>query len=301
MPGRDRPDKESFTHSYSLLQLQSFLVSIVKMPLRPSLLSCWLPPAKLLNKSTLRAAHMPSPGSMYLSLSPLRSPATFKSTRRPLMTGATYIGRPAARSRPSLRAIQTPKQQLNRRYNSGSSGSSAQTEKEGNSLSQRLRKLSREYGWAAVGVYFALSALDFPFCFAAVRLLGVERIGYFEHVVVQSVKDTFHSVWPQPESHSQSESESEDTQASLVLAEERNQENASRYICLCMRGHCLIRLSRYLDPAGACLCNSQELNFHSCSVDGSSDPKDCEDSTPLGLGYWQANAQEPVIMKGDVV
>jgi hypothetical protein len=53
------------------------------------------------------------------------------------------------------------------------------------SLSQRLRKLSREYGWSALGVYLALSALDFPFCFLAVRWLGTDRIGHWEHVVIQ--------------------------------------------------------------------------------------------------------------------
>ena len=56
------------------------------------------------------------------------------------------------------------------------------------SLSQRLRKLSREYGWSAVGVYFLLSALDFPFCFIAVRSLGTERIGSWEQAVVEWVK-----------------------------------------------------------------------------------------------------------------
>jgi hypothetical protein len=56
------------------------------------------------------------------------------------------------------------------------------------SLSQRLRKLSREYGWAAIGVYFALSALDFPFCFLAVKLLGTDRIGQWEHAVLSYVK-----------------------------------------------------------------------------------------------------------------
>lgn len=56
------------------------------------------------------------------------------------------------------------------------------------SLSQRLRKLSREYGWSAFGVYLLLSALDFPFCFAAVRILGVERIGRAEKVVVGYVE-----------------------------------------------------------------------------------------------------------------
>ncbi|KAM0797410.1 hypothetical protein BDR22DRAFT_438268 [Usnea florida] len=43
------------------------------------------------------------------------------------------------------------------------------------SLSQRLRKLSREYGWSAFGVYMLFTALDFPFCFAAVRYLGADR------------------------------------------------------------------------------------------------------------------------------
>lgn len=51
------------------------------------------------------------------------------------------------------------------------------------SLSQRLRKLSREYGWSAFGVYFLLTALDFPFCFAAVRYIGADRVGHYEHIV----------------------------------------------------------------------------------------------------------------------
>lgn len=54
------------------------------------------------------------------------------------------------------------------------------------SLSGRLKKLSREYGWSAVGVYFALSVLDFPFCFLLVKWVGTERIG----------EPLFH--WPRP-------------------------------------------------------------------------------------------------------
>jgi hypothetical protein len=77
------------------------------------------------------------------------------------------------------------------------------------SLSARLKKLSREYGWTSVGVYFALSVLDFPFCFLLVRTVGTERIGkqgysvclvaplmddlfplpaHIEHVVVSNVQ-----------------------------------------------------------------------------------------------------------------
>lgn len=33
-----------------------------------------------------------------------------------------------------------------------------------------------------------LSALDFPFCFAAVRYLGTDRIGHYEHVVLEWIK-----------------------------------------------------------------------------------------------------------------
>ena len=39
-----------------------------------------------------------------------------------------------------------------------------------------------------MGVYFALSALDFPFCFLAVRLIGTDKIAALEHSVVEWVK-----------------------------------------------------------------------------------------------------------------
>jgi len=55
--------------------------------------------------------------------------------------------------------------------------SQAEGTAEPQSLSARFRKLSREYGWAAVGVYFGLTVLDLPLCFLLVRQLGTERIG----------------------------------------------------------------------------------------------------------------------------
>ncbi|KID87186.1 peptide alpha-N-acetyltransferase [Metarhizium guizhouense ARSEF 977] len=55
-------------------------------------------------------------------------------------------------------------------------------------LSQRLKRLSKEYGWSAVGVYLALSVLDFPFCFLLVRIVGTDTIGKIEHYVVSTVK-----------------------------------------------------------------------------------------------------------------
>lgn len=55
-------------------------------------------------------------------------------------------------------------------------------------LSQRLKRLSKEYGWSAVGVYLALSVLDFPFCFLLVRIVGTDTIGKVEHYVVSGIK-----------------------------------------------------------------------------------------------------------------
>lgn len=63
------------------------------------------------------------------------------------------------------------------RFSARQSSSADGAAKESLSLSQRLKKLSREYGWSAVGVYLALSVLDFPFCFLLVRIVGTDRIG----------------------------------------------------------------------------------------------------------------------------
>ncbi|PHH69763.1 hypothetical protein CDD80_6516 [Ophiocordyceps camponoti-rufipedis] len=55
------------------------------------------------------------------------------------------------------------------------------------SLGARLKKLSKEYGWSAVGVYLALSVLDFPFCFLLVKVVGTEKIGKMEHYIVSTL------------------------------------------------------------------------------------------------------------------
>lgn len=86
------------------------------------------------------------------------------------------------------------------RRSGGSKGAGAGAEAEPQSLSARLRKLSREYGWAALGVYLGLSVLDFPFCFLLVRMVGTDRIAEVERwvmagvkkVVPESVKERWH-------------------------------------------------------------------------------------------------------------
>lgn len=52
-----------------------------------------------------------------------------------------------------------------------------------------MRKLSREYGWSALGVYLLLSAADFPLCYLLVRYLGTDRIGEWEEIIVSNVKN----------------------------------------------------------------------------------------------------------------
>lgn len=57
-----------------------------------------------------------------------------------------------------------------------------------------MRKLSREYGYSALGVYIALTALDLPFCYLAVSYLGSERIARWEHAVLSYIKSV--AKWP---------------------------------------------------------------------------------------------------------
>ena len=57
-----------------------------------------------------------------------------------------------------------------------------------------MRKLSREYGYAALGVYLAFTAIDLPFCYLAVLYLGTERIARWEHAILSYVKQIIS--WP---------------------------------------------------------------------------------------------------------
>ncbi|EHA20335.1 hypothetical protein ASPNIDRAFT_143858, partial [Aspergillus niger ATCC 1015] len=101
---------------------------------------------------------------------------------------------------------------------SARSNSSAQSEQQAPSLSQRLRTLSKEYGWSALWVYLILSAVDFPLCFMAVRLAGVERIGHYEHVISESVKGAIRKVWPPSEEEEKAAAALQSLWTQLALA-----------------------------------------------------------------------------------
>ncbi|KAL4755110.1 hypothetical protein BDW72DRAFT_164109 [Aspergillus terricola var. indicus] len=101
------------------------------------------------------------------------------------------------------------------------------------SLSQRLKTLSREYGWSALWIYLFLSALDFPFCFAAVKLLGADKIGHYEHVIVESVKGAVNKVWPGAFEETE-ESENEDTETQAAGKKKGPVEEASLWTQLAL-------------------------------------------------------------------
>lgn len=125
--------------------------------------------------------------------------ATLRQTR--YNTQSTFRTRPVQRAYSSISSTSSPLHSRikfpnpSRRFRRSESTQS--TANDANlSLSQRLRKLSREYGWSALGVYLLLTALDFPFCFAAVRMLGTDRIGHWEHVALSHIKAWVK--WPLP-------------------------------------------------------------------------------------------------------
>ncbi|KAI1089318.1 hypothetical protein F5B19DRAFT_467914 [Rostrohypoxylon terebratum] len=88
--------------------------------------------------------------------------------------------------RPSLRPTRRPFHRTSRLRDAKSSPKNPAAE-EPTGITARFKKLSREYGWAALGVYLGLTVLDFPFCFLLVRSVGTERIGEIEHYVVSNI------------------------------------------------------------------------------------------------------------------
>ncbi|KAL4972897.1 hypothetical protein BDW66DRAFT_143263 [Aspergillus desertorum] len=117
------------------------------------------------------------------------------------------------------RTFHTARSRSNNNKSSGP-GYTYQAPKATPSLSQRLKSLSREYGWSALWIYLFLSALDFPICFAAVKLLGADKIGHYEHVIVESVKGAVSKVWPGAFGESEKKSE-EDKDAEAQAAENK--------------------------------------------------------------------------------
>jgi hypothetical protein len=99
-----------------------------------------------------------------------KPPTSFTFSSHPRPSPATLL----QRLRASIRSFHSSRARLN-----ANPTNPAAAEAEPTTLSGRMKKLSREYGWSALGVYLGLTALDFPFCYLLVRYLGTDKIGMF--------------------------------------------------------------------------------------------------------------------------
>jgi hypothetical protein len=87
----------------------------------------------------------------------------------------TLWGRPAP-SRPFLTSAVKRFVTGSSSSGSSSSSSSGSTTKNAQSLSERLRALFRNYGWAALAVYIGVSAIDFGLTFVAIYAVGADHV-----------------------------------------------------------------------------------------------------------------------------
>ncbi|KAG2414192.1 hypothetical protein HFD88_003383 [Aspergillus terreus] len=167
--------------------------------LRPSLLTRWLPnPPSATHHLIPRTILRPQPSLLSTSS---------RTTLRPPLS----IPRRSPLTRP---------------FSASTFRASAQPS--GQSLSQRLKSLSREYGWSALGVYLLLSAMDFPFCFAAVHFLGADRIGHYEAVVVDSFKAAAGTVFPSLQEQQQADIDAAAADSEAVKEEAKAAEEKKK-------------------------------------------------------------------------
>lgn len=163
----------------------------------------------------------------------------------------------------------------------------------------------------------ALSALDFPFCFLAVRLVGTERIGELEHAVVGRFKKWVleplkGTVGLQAaEQGIESGKEAVEQKKEVGWGVEEAQEaldngNASEFeIRVCSsydqgeygwayQANKWRARNSSMDAVGSRVCDSQELHLHSSTVDGCRDTASSQDAEELGLEDWKSDAEDDV-------
>lgn len=138
-------------------------------------------PLRRLQQRAIHQLAQTRPGTSSFRLLQQTSQQPFRTRPKHFSTSRAFPRNPRSSSSTFSRIF--------RRFQSSTSEST-----ENLSLGQRLKRLSKDYGWSALGVYLALTALDLPFCFLAVRSLGTDRIGHWEHVIVSYIKDTV--AWP---------------------------------------------------------------------------------------------------------
>ncbi|KAF4125805.1 N-alpha-acetyltransferase 30 [Geosmithia morbida] len=111
--------------------------------------------------------------------------------RATLGGGSRYAtSRPFATARQTIfRGRQQQQQQAKRWFRSSAWRAGAQAGQEGLSMGQKLKKLTKDYGKAAVVVYFMLSAIDLSLFYLLVRMAGTDRIGRVEEAIVSVIPE----------------------------------------------------------------------------------------------------------------
>lgn len=165
------------------------------------------------------------------------------------------------------------------------------------SLSERMKAMSRKYGWTVVGIYLGLSALDFPFCFLAVRWLGTDRIAAAEHAIVSRFWAALESVVPSLKErraiNEAAEAEDAVREAGEAVAKDAKHEPASEYYCIqCIDAERVDadRISRYLDTTSPRVWSAQVTLLPPSSSHISCDAQGGKDAARMGLEDWQAQA-----------
>lgn len=264
------------------------------MSLRHPLLSRWASyPAGILQSAPIsKSSPLSAPRSLFMRHNQPAGSSPFSSAsfRRTFSLGRSFQfqqGRSLSRmksttTRPRIEPIKPPRHQQKHQQQQQRRFSSSRQNTE--SLSHKLRKLSREYGWSALGVYLLLSAIDFPFCYAAVRLLGADRIGHYEDVILQTAGNAIRAVWPGKqagdsnnleeavEGNKEGSAEQSPEEAGKAVAKKRVDEASMCYTDIFNLGRQFIAdlsYSRHMDSAGPRLCHSQESHLHPGALDRS--------------------------------
>lgn len=132
----------------------------------------------------------------------------------------------------------------------------------------------------------------------AVKFLGADRIGHYEDVILQTVADGIHAVWPekQPSTEEEAVEAAKEEEEKKKLKEEeavaKKRDEASMFL---LRFSWKLlkatnRQTRHMDPAGSCVCNPQESDFHSGAFDCRHHAQGREGAEGLGCRHRETKA-----------
>lgn len=163
-----------------------------------------------------------------------------------------------------------------------------------------------------MGVYLLLSALDFPFCFLAVRLLGTDRIGQAEKAVIDMFWRLVEVPFPNARMGREQAKEVIDEAVSdpatregkgwgVEAAQERNRGEEASMLLLYMRKslHKVTDMgARSYNSTSTGIRDPQVFHLHPGAADRCRDPKGGQNAQGLGLEHWKEKTKDAVRRTG---